>query len=45
MVTIDKKKGFQRFHTGKDVVPVNPFRFYERYKTKKKTAVENKPAR
>ena len=37
--------GFERFHTGKDVGPVNPFRFYERYKTKKKKQVENKPAR
>ena len=36
IITIDKKKGFQRFHTGKDVGPVTPFRFYERYKTKKK---------
>ena len=33
---MDKKKGLQWFHTGKDVGPVNPFRFYERYKTKKK---------
>ena len=30
-------KGFQRFHTSKDVMSVTPFSFYGRYTTKKKT--------
>ena len=30
-------KGFQRFHTGKDVRPATPFSVFGRYTTKKKT--------
>ena len=45
IITIDKKKGFQGFHTRSDVRPVTHFSFYERYTTKKKNAVENRQAR